>query len=107
MERLIKFLKNSPSYADFDTLPKGLKLHSRADVCALLLLSRLSKNKNEDILRQLSPTHNAILLNVDLNEIEKSATDQELKILSCCGVFLLEINSKYYLAWQLFLEHEL
>jgi len=69
----------------FEELPDGSKLHARKDICAFLLLHKLSPRVGDIIS---GAGHDQIWLNVDFAKLAEMASQDDINLLSACGVFI-------------------
>lgn len=76
-----KFNRVHDEFLKFDRVE--VKLHTRPDLCAFLLLDQLVHG-NSDIVA--AAEHDEIYLDTDLDELEKVATLEDVLTLTRCGV---------------------
>jgi hypothetical protein len=75
------FDKYDSDHLKFDRVEN--KLHHRADICAFLLLDKLLP-RNRDMIQAAS--HDEIFLDANLEELAKVATEDDILMLTRCGV---------------------
>jgi len=75
------FDKHDKEFLEFDRVAE--KLHPRPDVCAFLLLDKLVPS-SEDIVS--AAEHDEIFLGVDCEKLARAATDDDIVMLTRCGV---------------------
>jgi hypothetical protein len=85
MEEL--FEKLGEDYSNkFEKIEHPIKTEfQREDLCAFVLLDRLIKS-DKDIVSAAG--HDQIWLGVELEELAKVATEEDIKFLEACGVFV-------------------
>ena len=83
------FEKHSDEYIKFENVPLERKLSNRPDLCAFLLLEKLVPDTTDIVA---SAEHDEIFLGVDLDALEKVATEEDIITLIRCGV---HYNSEY------------
>jgi hypothetical protein len=69
----------------FETIKEPL--HRRPDMCAFLLLDRLVPTDGDMVG---AAEHDQIWLNVDCEKLAEVATEEDIRMLDACGVFLDE-----------------
>ena len=77
------FEKYKGDYAKFDHVEN--KLHDRPDLCAFLLLDKLLPNAGRDLV--CVAVYDMIYLEVDCEKLAEVATEEDILMLSRCGVF--------------------
>lgn len=76
------FKKHNDEYIKFERVEN--KLHARPDICAFLLLDRLMPCAGKDMV--CAAEHDEIFLAVDCEKLAEVATDDDILMLSRCGV---------------------
>lgn len=76
------FEKFEDDYIKFERVEN--KLHPRPDVCAFLLLDKLVSNAGRDIVA--GAEHDEIWLDVDCEKLAAVATEDDILMLTRCGV---------------------
>lgn len=77
------FEKYNGEYGKFDRVEN--KLHDRPDLCAFLLLDKLLPNVGHDLV--CAAGYDIIYLEADCENLAEVATEEDILILSRCGVF--------------------
>lgn len=79
-----RFEQFEGDYIKFEDIAKPL--HRRADICAFLMLDSLCppEDKGRDIIG--GAEHDAIYLDVDVDTLAESITDEQIRDLVRCGV---------------------
>jgi hypothetical protein len=76
------FEKFSDEYNEFDRIENPL--HRRPDVCAFLLLDRLCPDEGRDLVT--AAERDIIYLGIDAEKLAEVATEDDVLMLSRCGV---------------------
>jgi len=88
-----EFDKYEDEYLEFDLVEN--KLSPRPDICAFLLLDKLSPNEGMDMV--VNARHDEIWLNVDCEKLAEAATEEDIKTLSRCGVCYASGHNSLYM----------
>lgn len=70
-------------YLEFKRIPEERRLHARPDLCAFLLLDKLCPGDRDMVS---AGEHDVIFPDVDVEELAKVATEEDILTLIRCGV---------------------